>query len=79
MIVVIVRDEGDVDHIWVITSGDSMLVGKGLTANWQWKCSVQNWICDDGFVIRLIEDVYKRQMQALRQVLRLLEWASKLY
>lgn len=56
MIVVIVRDEGDIDRIWVVASGDSMLVGKGLTANWQWKCSVQNWVCDDSFVIKLTDE-----------------------
>ncbi len=53
MVVVIVRDEGDVDHLWVVASGDGVLVGKGLAANWQRKSSVQNWVCDDGFAIKL--------------------------
>ena len=35
MVVVIVRDEGDVDHLWVVASGDGVLVGKGLAAKWK--------------------------------------------
>ena len=56
MVVVIVRDEGDVDHLWIVASGDGVLVGKGLAANWQRECSVQNGVCDDGFVIKLADE-----------------------
>lgn len=51
----IVRDEGDVDHLWVVAGGDGVLVGKGLTAYWQWEGSVQNWVCDDRLAIKLAD------------------------
>ena len=55
MVVVVVRDKGDVDHLWVVAGGDGMLVGKRLAANWQRKCSVQNWVRDDRFAIKLAD------------------------
>ena len=56
MVVVIVRDEGDVDHLWVVAGGDSVLVDKGLAANWERECSVQNWVCYEGFAIKLADE-----------------------
>ena len=55
VVVVVVRDEGDVDHLWVVASGDGVLVGKGLAAKWERECSVQNWVCDDGLAIKLAD------------------------
>ena len=56
VVVVVVRDEGDVDHLWVVASGDGVLVGKWLDAKWERECPVQNCVCDDDLAIKLSDE-----------------------